>query len=406
MTWAEMRRWWLERWSSIHHGERLRRVEAALVRDSLRVCAERAQLPELARRLAALAPHRQSRAVAEDPSFHRFCLGGWLVDQARRLTERDLGEARHRAALALAVGEQLDTAEYGEALVCDLRARAWAAVAAVSLAACELAQAADALGRAEALLEGAGSDDLELARVFELKAALRREQQRFREAHGLIDDAIALYQRYRDPEGVGSGLLAKAEIHVAQGELEAAVRALRRGLALAEPGREGERWLAARCCLVGCLAELGRTEQAWFLLEALRPKLPADSHPVLLQFAWAEGKLYRAQGRPEQAEQSLLAARNGFVKAERLAAAVAVCLDLAALYAERGQIREMRQVARTILPLARSRSLPRQALAAAIVLEQAGRVESLSSELLAVFDGRPGRRAARAYQLALMTPGR
>jgi tetratricopeptide (TPR) repeat protein len=400
-----LRRRWLERRRAVDR-ETLRRLGEALARDSLRVDAERAGVPELARRLAAVAPHRQARAVVQDPSFHCFSFGGFLVDQARRLAERDLGEARRHAALAVAVGERLDAVEYGEALVFDLRARAWAAVAAVIMAACELALAADALVRSEALLERASGDDLELARVLELKAALRREQQRYREAHGLIDDAIALYQRYRDPEGIGSGLLAKAEIHVAQGELEAAVRALRRGLSLAEPESEGERWLSARCCLVGCLAELGRTEQAWFLLEALRPQLPADFSPVLLQFAWAEGKLYRAQGRTEQAERSLLVARNGFVEAERLASAVAVCLDLAGLYAERGQIGEMRQVARAILPLAKSRALPRQALAATIVLEQAGRVESISSELLAVFDRRPGRRAGRAYQLALMTPGR
>lgn len=371
----------------------LRRLGESLLRDSARASSEHAELPGLCRRLRSLPAPLRAAAIDGDPSFHRYSFGAFLVEESCLLAERDVAEARRLAALAVAVSERVREADYGAFLVLDLQARAWAAVAAVSLGACELAAAAEALARCEALLGDADGDDLELARVLELKAALRREQQRFRQAHGLIDDAISLYHRYRDPGRIGGGLLAKAEIHIVEGDLEAAVRALRRGLSLIEVERDPERWLGGRCRLVGCLADVGRTEEAWFLLEALRDRVRGGSSQVGLQFTWSEGKVCRAQGRVEEAKRCLTAARDGYVESQRWGPAVAVCLDLAGLFAECGQLSEMRDVARAILPLARSRALPRQALAATLILEKAGRVESLSGELLAVFGRRrPGRR--------------
>lgn len=377
----------------------LRRLGESLIQGSARASSEHAELPALCRRLRDLPLHQRAAAVESDPAFHRYSFGAFLVEESCLLAERDAEEARQAAALAVAVSERIHESEYGAFLVLDLQARAWAAVAAVSLGACELGTAAEALSRCEALLSSADSDDLELARVLELKAVLRREQQRFRQAHGLIDDAISLYHRYRDPGRIGGGLLAKAEIHIVEGDLEAAVRALRRGLSLLEVERDPERWLGGRCRLIGCLADVGRSAEAWFLLEALRDRVRDSSALVGLQFSWSEGKVLRSLGRAEEAKRCLIAARDGYVESQRWGPAVAVCLDLAGLFAEHGQLREMREVARAILPLTRSRALPRQALAATLILEKADRLETLSGELLAAF----GRRRSRRRPLVPLT---
>ena len=145
-----MRRWWRAR-NTVVDREMLRRLGESLIQGSARASSEHAELPALCRRLRDLPLHQRAAAVESDPAFHRYSFGAFLVEESCLLAERDAEEARQAAALAVAVSERIHESEYGAFLVLDLQARAWAAVAAVSLGACELGTAADALSRCEEL---------------------------------------------------------------------------------------------------------------------------------------------------------------------------------------------------------------------------------------------------------------
>src|SRR5687767_12956266 len=143
--------------------------------------------------------------------------------------------AEELAELAVAVSQELDTRRYGIGLVNDLKARAWACLAEVLRNQADLRAADGALAVAEALLAIGTGDVFEEARLFEVKALVRRDQHGIDEAHGLLDDVIAVYRQYRDFHLVGRAFVQKGSAHGAAGELESAVRWLRKGLGLLDP---------------------------------------------------------------------------------------------------------------------------------------------------------------------------
>jgi tetratricopeptide (TPR) repeat protein len=287
------------------------------------------------------------------------------------------------AEQAVALSQELDTRRYGADLVNDFRARAWACMGEVLRNRADLRSADEALAVAESLLAKGTGDAFEEARLFELKAVLRRDQQRLEEAHGLLDDAIAVYRRYRDFHLVGRAFVQKGTVYGAANDFEPAVRWLRKGLGLIDPTRERRLELSARHSLMLCLHESGRDQEAWFLLKASRPEFLEHGGELLkLRIRWLEGKIQQALGQLHEAEQALAEARRGFLEQGTGFSAALVCLDLAGLYAGQSRPGEMRRLAEEMLPIFHSRDIHREAIAALIVFQQAARMERLSADLL------------------------
>ncbi len=344
---------------------------------------EHADVPELLRRLEGLTPAERMARVRSDRELQSCPLCQRLIESSQDLVYSEMPRAEELAELAVAISQELDTRRYGTGLVNDLKAGSWVCLGEVLRNQADLRGADGALAVAEALLAAGTGDVFEEARLFEIKALVRRDQRRIDEAHGLLDDVIAVYRQYRDFHLVGRAFVQKGSVHGAAGELEPAVRWLRKGLGLLDPTRERHLELSARHNLMLCLQESGRVQEAWFLLKASRPEFLEHGGELLnLRLRWLEGRIQQTLGQLREAEQALTEARAGFLGQGAGFSAALVCLDLAGLYAAQSRTEEMRRLAEEMLPIFRSRDIHREAIAALIVFQQAVRMEKLSSGLL------------------------
>lgn len=347
------------------------------------LAGERERVPGLSARLDALPLEERRSALRTDPAFRLWPFCEWLIEEGHRLIHVDLGRAEERADLAVILAEELAPRSYGAPLINDIKARAWACAGEVLRVFSDLRSADEAFALAESFAGEGTGDALEEARVLELKAGLRRDQQRTAEAHRLLDEVIAVYRQYRDFHLVGRGFVAKGQVYGASHDLEAAVRWLRKGLGLLDPTRERHLELAARHSLMLYLHESGRHQEAWFLLKASRPEFQEHGGELLgLRLRWLEGKIQQVLGLVDDAERVLSEARAGFIAQGIGFDAASISLDLAGLYATQGRAAEMRRLAGEMLPIFRSRDLHREAIGALIVFQQAVQMEKLTSSLL------------------------
>jgi tetratricopeptide (TPR) repeat protein len=345
---------------------------------------ERMRMPELIALLAEVPAENRSLFLRTEPAFRNWLFGEWLIDESHRQLYSDPADASDLAASAVTLIEALDPALYGEPLIDDLRARAWACRGETLRVLSDLRGADEAFQRAEALAGQGTGDTLEEARVLELKAALYRDQRRSREAHQILDEVISIYRQYRDFHLLGRAFVQKGRVFGRAGDHDEGITWLRKGLGLLDPVRERYFDLSARHSLMLCLHESGRHREARFLLKASRPEFLAHGSRVLvLRLRWLEGKIYDALGFPEKAEQSLLEARTGFASLGIGFSAATVSLDLAGLYASQGRAAEVRELAEEVLPIFQSRDLHHEVMAALIAFQQAARMEKTSAKILA-----------------------
>ncbi|MEA2562867.1 MAG: hypothetical protein QOH06_4371 [Acidobacteriota bacterium] len=344
---------------------------------------EHAGVPELLQRLEGLTPAERLALVRTDRELQSCPLCQRLIESSHDLVYAEMPRAEELAELAVAISQELDAHRYGIGIVNDLKARALACLGEVLRNQGDLRAADGALVVAETLLAIGTGDVFEEARLFELKALVRRDQCRIDEAHGLLDEVIAVYRQYRDFHLVGRAFVQKGSTHGAAGEFESAVRWLRKGLGLLDPTRERRLELSARHNLMLYLQESGRDQEAWFLLKASRSEFLEHGGELLnLRLRWLEGKIQQTLGQLREAEQAMTEARAGFLGQSAGFSAALVCLDLAGLYAAQSRTEEMRRLAEEMLPIFRSRDIHREAIAALIVFQQAVRMEKLSSGLL------------------------
>jgi tetratricopeptide (TPR) repeat protein len=350
---------------------------------ALQLLREHARVPELLARLDGLSPEDRKSLVRTDPELQSWPLGQRLVESCLDLVYAEAAKAEELAELVIALSQGLDARRYGAELVCDFKAKAWACLGEVLRSRTDLRSADEAFVVAEKLLASGTGDVLEEARLLELKATLRRDQLRLDEAHGLLDDVLAVYRQFRDFHQVGRALVQKGSVYGAANEFEPAVRWLRKGLGLIDPTRERRLELSARQSLMLYLHESGRDQEAWFLLKASRPEFVEHGGELLkLRLRWLEGKIQQSLERFAEAEEALVEARRGFIEQGAGFGAALVCLDLAGLYAAQSRAGEMRHLVEEMLPIFQSRDIHREAIAALIVFQQAVRMEKLSSDLL------------------------
>ncbi|HWM95301.1 MAG TPA: hypothetical protein VN493_31390 [Thermoanaerobaculia bacterium] len=357
--------------------------EIGLSERALTLLREHSRVPELLQRLEGLSPAAKLVRIRTDRELQSCPLCQRLIESCHDVVHADTARAEELAELAVAVSQELDVRRYGAEIVNDFKARAWACLGEVLRNRADLRGADQAFEVAETLL-GVGTGDIfEEARLLELEALLRRDQRRLGEAHGLLDEVIAVYRQFRDFHLVGRAFVQKGSVHGAAGELEPAVRWLRKGLGLIDPMRERRLDLSARHNLMLYLHESGRNQEAWFLLKASRAEFLEHGGELLnLRLRWLEGKIQQALGHLHEAEQALAEALAGFLGQGAGFSAALVCLDLAGLYAGQARAGEMRRLAEEMLPIFQSRDIHREAVAALIVFQQAVRVEKLSSGLL------------------------
>lgn len=338
------------------------RVERRLAQRLSRLEKERASAQQL---YAELLAHEAVQGLAQVHSTRRYAslaLCELLLKTSRDLAIDDPARARRATELAVRVAEQLDLDLYGAPVVQDLRATAWAYLADTGRVQADLRLAESSLKTARLLLEEGSGDPLSRAELMIVEASLLAYGGRFDEAVRLLNRAASIYRRAGDRHLVGRVLIKKGTFYGNAGELEIAIRLIRRGIDLIDAPREPRLMVCAVHNLIWFLHENGRTGQSASWLDGVRRlyKRVGDRRH-LGRLRWLEGKI---AGPSREAEPALLAAREALAREGLAYEAALAAMDLAVLYASEGRGTEMRRQTDQLLPLFLSGDMYRETLMA------------------------------------------
>lgn len=307
------------------------------------------------------------------------CLG-----EARRLWQDDPREALRWTDVALGILDTLGEERYPPPLVAGFRARAWAYRGNALRNQSAFEEAAEDFGKAWVWFWKGTRIPVEWARLAALEASLHRDQRRFREAHGLLQDAIAIYRREGDRREEGRLLVARAFVLGEEGCPEKAVEVLEDALGRFRRDELGDFiYAAALQNLANCLVEIGRPEDARPLLPNIRRLTEqGGDRLLLLRLDWLEAVVRHATEDREGAAELYLRVQEGFVEMGIAYDAALVSLELATLYLETGRTAEVRELASQMLPIFRSRQIHREAAATGLVLIEALRRDAATVDLV------------------------
>ncbi|MEP7012043.1 MAG: tetratricopeptide repeat protein [Acidobacteriota bacterium] len=346
--------------------QRVERVERVLAR-------ERSQAREL---LAALEPHpiqRQLLMLRNSAKFRSRALCEQLIEASQERGFKDPERALELADLAIEISRSLPEETHGADPPTQLESRAWAQSANAQRILGNHDGAERCFETAEELLaESQGVGIFDEARLYDLKASLRRDQRRWTEALELHDRVIGIYQCLGQRHLLGRAYAQKATVISEVGDFASSISLLRRALELLDPKEEPRMFLAARHNLIWALCESERYREAFALLFHTRPfYLQAGDRMNLLRMRWLEGQVAAGLGRSEQAEVAFLEVRRAFGELSLDFDGALVSLDLAVLLARQGRSTEVQRIAEEVLASFVARSIHREAIVAITLLKQA-----------------------------------
>jgi tetratricopeptide (TPR) repeat protein len=362
--------------------DRVRRVNTALV-------AERQDAEALFIELMHHPLERRLLLVQNSARFQTWGLCERILEKPGEGLGREPREAKELAELAVAVAESMSSGVYGQALVQDIRARAWANLGNANRVLSDFRSAEQCFQVAESHLARGTGDRLERARLLDLKASLRNNQGRTEEATSLLNRAIAIYQRSGQRHLLGRALLNKGHVNMWAGDLETALALLRQGLALVDPQRDPRLVVTAHHNQAYVLNELGQPREALAIVGRTRQLyLELGDRLNLLHLEFLEGQIALALGRLEQAEGIFREVRRSFGEKGMAYDAALATLDLAQVYARQDRHTEMQVLAQEMLPIFQSRDLQREVIAALIMFQQAAERNDVTLSLIQEVAGR------------------
>ncbi|HEX3126667.1 MAG TPA: hypothetical protein VH394_05000 [Thermoanaerobaculia bacterium] len=356
------------------YDEAIDRVFRTILAREADVARERSRGRELFEELLRHPPARQELLVANSARFRSRALGEVLLERAHEAGFSDPARSSELARLAVTLADLLAKEGTGEGID-GLRARSWAQLGNALRICSDHAGAAQAFEVAVDLLESGQISALEIARVLDLQASLKRDQRQFDEAMVLMDRVIAIYRKLGQKALLGRSLKQKSMICGESGDVEGEILLLRRALELLSPEGEPRSFLAARHNLILALCAAGRPRDAFALLFHTRPLYLKGDRMNLLRLRWVEGAVALGLQRYEQAAVAFHEVREAFLELGLDYDAALASLDLTEVYAVQGRTADVRRLAEEMLEVFQSRNIHREALCALSVLQQAARLE-------------------------------
>jgi tetratricopeptide (TPR) repeat protein len=347
---------------------------------ALELAAERARARRLLAAVAGMPWEQRCDRLQAEEDFHRWGVAEALLEEC---SEAWADEPERGLRLANLAVEILDSLDDEEAQVADLQARAWAYVGNSLRVLSDLRGAERAFGLAEDRLpEGSGAEALR-ADVSRLRALLRADQRRYREADRLAGDAVRTYVRAGNRHLAARALLNHARILRQAGEVKRATAALERALFLIDRKKDGRLLFLAKWNRVQLLFESEQRDEARLLAVEVRAEAARCGQPLdVLRWHWYEGQMASEEGRDAEAEAVFREVRESFLERGIGYDAALASLDLALLYARQGKTAEVGALAREMLPIFQSRDDHREALAALVLLRRAAEVDLVTPHLL------------------------
>ena len=318
---------------------------------------------------------------------------GALLRRAKEITSASPEEGIRCAHLALQVAWRfhLDPShDCGSAsLLQDLRARALAHKGNALRLLSRYAEAEEQFRRALPIVARGSGDPLAEAEIRHFHGSLLRDRRHFPEARRALRRASYLYAQAGQRHEVGKVLFNRALTERELGHVEKAIRLQRQGLQMLDLAAEPQLEAAGFTNLAMFLTDIGRAEEAQHLLDEhpLGPEmLPRWGHHRI----WIEGRLAALVGDRERAADLLDQARRAFATVKDGHHFATATVDLAAVYAEQGDFPAVRQLVSQSLQILNTLDVPRDAIAAFLLFQQAAAAEALGSATLGRLRSRLG----------------
>lgn len=334
-------------------------------------------------------PPRRRERIRSEPRLWLVKLCDRLEAESRGAWARDPARAVELADLAVEVAERLDVRHYGESLVADARALAWAYLGNACRIASDLRRSEEALEHAAEVCRRFPVDLLTEAEVLGFQASLWHSRGRFAEAGRILDRVLSLYREAGDRHQQGRTLILKGMVAGNGGQWREAIGILRRGLARIDPEAEPCLLLAARHNLIWFLNDGGSHEEALEALEQSRSlyvEVGGPLHQVRLR--WLEGRIALGLcrlgqlGRLGEAKDALRLARDAFLEQGLCFDAALVSLDLAMAHFRSGEAAQVKRLAAEIIPVLQACQVHPETIAALLLLREAAESERITAAFL------------------------
>ena len=371
------------------------------VATTLRITAPRLEALAALDSLLADDGRRTGSAAAELPALQGLPRLRALLETSRALRHEDPQAMLRFARLARYAADRLRMRDFGRLAVADLRALAWAELASAYRVSNELQQADRAMNRAAYWCRRGSRSDLLLARVADQLASLLAYQRRFPEGRKLLATVYRIHAEAGNQHLAGRALINQGNLAAWDQSAAEAVILLRRGLDLLEPDRDPQLEIQTLWNMLNALVRLGHFRSARRLLWRSRTVLAGTVEPHRLR--WTEGRILAGLADFPRAEAAFRQARAGFAEQEQVYPAALVGLDLAALWARQGRVREVFDLAQEMIVTFRALRIAREAVATLLVLKRAChyrgnrilQVIEIAADLLQHLERQPAR--PRAY---------
>ena len=336
------------------------------------VAAERKEAVALLAELETHPPNRRMLLALNSKRYHDWFLAELLLTKVLDLGFKDPGESLAYADLAVALADRLPIEPYGEALVNDMRGRAWGALGNARRVNSDLPGAEAAFTRAQELLEAGTGDPLEEARLLGWRAVYLKLKREITASARLYDKAIGIYRRLGEEHHMGRSMIDKATTLCTGGDFEGAIRWTEQGLEHIDPELDPRFALAAKHNLSLYLHRDGDIDRAMGLLQEILPLFAKQNDSmVLLRLRWLEGRLAQAQRQFDRAKAAFREVQSGYVEREIPYEAASVSFDLATVLVEENRYDELAELAAQIVGVFRGLRIPRETLAALELFQRA-----------------------------------
>ncbi|HVR08075.1 MAG TPA: hypothetical protein VMW75_08510 [Thermoanaerobaculia bacterium] len=292
-----------------------------------------------------------------------------LVETSRALRLEDSQAMLRFAKLARFTADRLRMRDFGQQAVADLRAVAWAELANAYRVCNELGRADHAINRAVYWCRRGSRTGPLLARVADLLADLLGFQRRFPEGRELLTLAFRVHAEMGNLHRAGRVLIKLANLTAWEGDHRKALQLMRQGFDLLDPNQDSQLVVLTLWNMVWIVAQLGRYRSARLLLWRGRILFADIIEPHRLR--WLEATIHAGLADFSRAEAAFQQARAGFAENGQVYPAAMVGLDLAALWARQGRVKEVFALAEEMIVTFRALRIAREAVAALLILKRA-----------------------------------
>jgi len=342
--------------------------------------AHRQEAEVLLKELMQRSSAERWRMVEEDEAYRTWALAERAALESEKKAAHDADEALSLARLAVRMAELTPGSEEWRSRVGGI---CWGLLANARRVKGDFPPADEAFVRSDHLWKaGAAADPgliLDGTRLLDLKSSLRRHQGRFEESLDLLKQALAVS---RSDVATARLLLKKSATMEQMGNPQGAIEALKQARPLVESHGDIRAHFGLEFNLSASLSDAGRHAEAEELLPKVRDlALKLGNGLDLLRCRWLQGLVSAGLGKLKEAVADL-----EYVAGELVARAIAfdaaqACLDLSQLYLRQSRMAEVKRLAGQMVAVFKVQGVPREALAAAILFQEAAEQERATVEL-------------------------